>query len=134
MQLPDHAAGVAANNLPARNPWFVQPGVARRVTAILAKGVNDIVRGMSSGILQAMADACRQVADGMKRNIAPAGRLGGLHVGLHAPMGVGVSAGAKMVPLSKAYAARKADDVGPRPVLVRTGEMYDSVAFRVVQG
>lgn len=120
--------------LPQRNPFFSRRAVFSRVRAILKRGLADIMRDLSSGLRQAMMDATRILADGVKANIAPPGSLRREHVGLTAPTGAAVASGSPMPRLSPGYAALKRAKWGPRPLLVASGQLYDSIKARVRGG
>jgi hypothetical protein len=108
-----HHDGTAA--MPARNVFFLPATVARRIGALMKRGVEDVLRGRSSGMRQAMSDAAKEAAAQFQANIDR-----------------GQADSGKVAPLSQPYKKWKNATFGKRPILVATGEFYRAIRSRLV--
>lgn len=119
-----HTSPEPRRKIPWRDPGFVTAETVGRIRASLAAGVNLIVRGTSRTLVPALRDAAKHALHKIRENLR--GELHGA--------GAAIAEGVATTPLSVAYAARKLEAVGKKPILVFTGELLRSLRVRVVRG
>lgn len=117
--------------LPARNPLFTWEEDLPKLHNRLVKGANAVLAGSGEAEWEgAVADSVGQMAQSMRDNIAPDSAMSTTHLGRHATAGTVVATGRPMKPLAPSTIRRKARK-GPRPALVDTGRLRDSIKSRV---
>ena len=126
-----HASSEPREVIPLRNPLFIGQRQRDLLTKLARQAVESLAAGHATDIGKWLLKGAETVRDKFRNNIAPEGKMNQEHLGLSAPAGQVDAEGEKMQKLSPRYAARKRKLHGPRPVLVATGEMRESIGARV---